>query len=72
MLCEKCSLVYSSGMDFEKALLSTKRVIGCGKKMDALGYIICGEFDDLKHGGKQWLCEDCEKLNKSETEKHGN
>ena len=33
---------------------------GCGKKMDAIGYIICGKFDDLKHGGKQWLCEDCE------------
>lgn len=32
---------------------------GCGKKMDALGYIICGKFDDLKSGGKQWLCDAC-------------
>lgn len=38
---------------------STKKGCGKGKKMDALGYIICGEFDDLKHGGKQWLCNDC-------------
>lgn len=39
----------------------TEDVKGCGKKMDALGYIICGEFDDLKNDGKQWLCEECEK-----------
>lgn len=32
---------------------------GCGTKMDAIGYIHCGDYDDLKHGGKQWLCDKC-------------
>lgn len=37
-----------------------KTIKGCGKRIDALGYIICGEYDDLKHGYKQWLCSECQ------------
>ena len=54
--CKKQSKEYNSKYTNSEY---TKQSKGCGKKMDAYGYIVCGQFDDLKHGGKQWLCDEC-------------
>lgn len=57
----KITIVDNGNFVCEKDTSSTNRVKGCGKKWAHLnGYSVCGDNE---------LCEDCEKLNQSVTEK---